>query len=107
MKLSRQEKLLGIITVIFIIVFFALSANSDETTSYIENPEISVSPYLIDINSADAAELDLLEGIGPAIAERIVEYRKAHGPFNEPDDICNVPGIGQSTFEAIKENITL
>ncbi len=105
MKLSRQEKLLSIITVIFVIVFFALSLHSNKTTSYIENPEVPASPYLININSAEPSELDMLEGIGPAIAERIVEYRNSHGPFNEPDDICNVRGISKTTFDAIKDCI--
>jgi competence ComEA-like helix-hairpin-helix protein len=62
---------------------------------------------LIDINTADAALLDTLPGIGPAYATRIVDYRSAHGPFARIEDIQNVSGIGPSTFADIKSLITV
>ena len=58
----------------------------------------------IDINRADAQELERLKGVGPAIAKRIIEYRQKHGRFMKPEDIMNVRGIGQKTFEKIKDN---
>jgi competence protein ComEA len=60
----------------------------------------------ININTAVLAELDSLPGIGPVMAERIVEYRQTHGPFVQPEDITNVPGIGPATFEEIRDLIT-
>ncbi|MCJ7667428.1 MAG: helix-hairpin-helix domain-containing protein [Anaerolineae bacterium] len=59
----------------------------------------------ININTATAAELESLPGIGPVLAQRIVDYRKANGPFATIEDIKNVSGIGEGIFEEIKELI--
>jgi competence protein ComEA len=61
----------------------------------------------VNINTATAAELETLPGIGPKTAETIVEYREANGPFKAIEDIMNVPGIGEGTFEKIKDGITV
>lgn len=61
----------------------------------------------ININTASAAELDALPGIGPGYAERIVAYRESHGPFATIEEIQNVPGIGPATFARIKDMITV
>lgn len=60
----------------------------------------------VNINTADAALLDTLPGIGPTYAARIVDYRTAHGPFSAIEDIQKVSGIGPSTFATIKPFIT-
>ncbi len=65
------------------------------------------SAGLVDINAADEAELQTLPGIGPALAERIVAYREAHGRFQYLYELTNVKGIGIATFEALQELITL
>jgi len=62
---------------------------------------------LVNINSADKSELDTLPGVGPALAERIIEYRQANGSFSDIDELKKVPGIGSSKFEKIKEKITI
>lgn len=59
----------------------------------------------ININTASAEELVKLKQIGPAYAERIIEYREAHGPFEKPEDIVNVTGIGVKTWELNKDVI--
>jgi competence protein ComEA len=61
----------------------------------------------VNINTASAAELDALPGIGPSYAERIVAYRESNGPFAQIEDIQNVPGIGPVTFEQIRDLITV
>ncbi len=60
----------------------------------------------VNINRAGVAELDTLPGIGPSIAQRICDYRELHGPFARIEDIMEVSGIGQVTFERIRELIT-
>ncbi len=61
----------------------------------------------ININSADVEELTELPGIGPSYARRIVEYRKEFGPFKKIEDLLNVRGIGDRTFEKIRDRITI
>ena len=56
----------------------------------------------LDINSATAKELQVLPGIGPKIAQRIVDYREAHGPFTSVDDLSKVKGIGAKKLEKIR-----
>ena len=63
------------------------------------------SAYGIDINSADKDELTALAGIGEKKAESIVSYREEHGDFIYPCEITNVDGIGEKTYEKIKNDI--
>lgn len=57
----------------------------------------------IDLNTASAAELDTLPGVGPSTAGKIVADREANGPFAAPEDLMRVSGIGPKKFEALKE----
>lgn len=59
----------------------------------------------ININTAEAGELDKLPGVGPAIAQKIVEYRTQQGKFKKVSDLLNVPGIGEKKFSKLKEQI--
>ncbi|MEW6286076.1 MAG: ComEA family DNA-binding protein [Chloroflexota bacterium] len=72
--------------------------------------QMTVSPAdadLVNINTASAAELETLPGIGPTIAQKIIEYREQNGPFLSTEDIINVSGIGPGTYERIKDLITV
>lgn len=55
----------------------------------------------IDINTADAATLEILPGVGPAIAARIVEERARAGPFTSPEDLTRVRGVGERTIRRL------
>ena len=56
----------------------------------------------VDLNTADAATLDTLPRIGPAMAQRIIDHREANGPFVSVDDLLAVSGIGSKTVEALR-----
>src|SRR5512138_284576 len=68
---------------------------------------IATTTDLININTASAAELDTLPGIGPTTAQKIIDYRTQNGPFLNAEDIINVSGIGPGTYERIKNLITV
>ena len=57
---------------------------------------------LVDINRADALALQMLPGVGPTLATRIVMHRKARGRFQEPAELLEVEGIGSKRFEKLK-----
>ena len=57
----------------------------------------------LDINTASAAELELIDGIGPVKAQRIIEYRAAHGPFAGVEELALINGISDETVQAAKE----
>lgn len=65
------------------------------------------SSNLININTADAKELEKIKGIGPALAERIIDYRTNNGAFKSIDEIKKVRGIGDKTFDKMKDQITV
>jgi comEA protein len=82
---------------------FAAEPSSDEPTT---SQSAKTLDGQVNINTASAAELELLPGVGPAIAQRIVDYRKEH-PFKERNQIMRVKGIGQKTFAKIKDYLTV
>lgn len=59
----------------------------------------------ININTADSTQLQELTGVGPATAEKIIDYRKQNGRFQSIEDIKNVSGIGDKTYEKLKDHI--
>lgn len=61
----------------------------------------------ININTASSEELQNLPGIGPAMSERIISYRKTEGGFSSIEELKNVSGIGEKTFEKLKEKVTV
>jgi len=61
----------------------------------------------ININTASAEELAQLTGVGQKKATKIIEFRETNGPFKQPEDFLEVPGIGPKTFEANKDRITV
>ena len=67
----------------------------------------SVSSGLININTATAAQLDTLPGIGPVLAQRIIDYRQANGPFTSLSQLMLVEGIGEKRLADILPLITI
>ena len=61
----------------------------------------------VNLNTASVSELEGLPGIGPSLAERIVEYREKNGPFSSVDELDNVEGIGPGKLKSLKERVTI
>jgi competence protein ComEA len=76
-------------------------SNNTSTT----NNTLSNSKRLININTADAELLDSIQGVGPTTAQNIINYRTNIGKFTKIEDIKNVTGIGDKTFEKLKGQI--
>lgn len=64
-------------------------------------------PGKVNLNTADAAALTTLDGVGEATAAKIIAYREENGPFKRIEDIKNVSGIGDKKYEAMKDSITV
>ena len=62
---------------------------------------------LVNVNKANAQELESIRGIGPMLAQRIIQFRETNGRFEHLEDLVKVPGIGQAKLERIKSQITL
>lgn len=105
MKLLFHEKILGAITLLFVMFIFITSLSQGQVLNVVTGSEESAVPYLINMNTADIAELDTLDGIGEKTAEAIIEYRGKHGAFKSKDELCEVSGIGTSTLDKIKDYI--
>lgn len=70
-------------------------------------PVCALGADKVNLNQATCDELTQLKGIGPATAQKIVDFREANGPFKRIEDLMKVKGIGPKIFENIREQITL
>lgn len=68
---------------------------------------VGISGGRININTADVTLLQQLTGVGPVTAQKIVDYREQNGKFQSIEDLKNVSGIGEKTFEKMKDDITI
>ena len=64
-------------------------------------------PQRVDLNRAPAWLLEALPGIGPALAQAIIDHRDEHGPFQRIEELKEVSGIGEATYEAIRDLVTV
>jgi len=95
------HKILATALVLFLIFGPLLARQSNRQSGS------ATAPVKININTATLEELQTLPRIGPAIAQRIIDYRKEHGPFKRIEDLLKVQGIGERVFEQIKDRITV
>jgi competence protein ComEA len=61
----------------------------------------------VNLNTASASQLEALPGIGPKMAQRIVEYRQKNGAFKKVEELMNVKGIGEKSFLKLKPQLTV
>lgn len=83
-----------------------LGSSSNSTSSY-QYKENSSNSGLININTADSTELQKLTGVGPSTAEKIISYRNSFGKFEKIEDLKSVSGIGDKTFEKLRDKICI
>lgn len=96
---------LGLLVVV-LALFAALPGPAGAVTTAPRETAASAGA-MVNINTASTEELNAIPGIGPALARRIVEYRKAHGPFAKVDDLLAVKGIGPKMLAKIRDRLTV
>lgn len=112
-KLTKTEIFSLALTGLFLLVVltvFAVGQSSREgisVTTWKKTDASETAPQKIDINAADEEQLQLLPGIGPVLAQRIVQWRQENGNYEIPEDLLAVEGIGLATLEAIRDMITI
>lgn len=116
-NVTKAEKVLLGLTAVFLCVLVGLyfhdARETDgervSVTTQKEVPQETLTPDFtpVNINTATAAELTELPGIGEKLAERIVEYRTVNGPFTSVEEIMEVDGIGEGKFSDLEGRITV
>lgn len=82
-----------------------INSNEQVNDTNSNSPNNNSSSNLININTATKEDLDTLPGIGPATAQKIIDYRQEHGNFSSIEDIKNVKGIGEAKFNKMQDKI--
>jgi competence protein ComEA len=90
--LNYSKIVVAVLVAVFTGMILVMSANSGDAGP-------------ININTASAEELTQLKGVGANQAAKIIEFREKNGPFKKPEDLMQVPRIGQKTFEKNKDLI--
>ena len=96
-----------IVTALTLMPWTTMAADkSTKTSGHTATVSATVgSEAKVNINTAGVKELATLDGIRPKLAERIVAYREAHGPFKKPEDLRKVDGVGKAVFERNRERV--
>ena len=118
--MERQEKggstyfFLALVTLAFLaaVLYLTSGANragrEDYTVQTERSTEEEIAPVrvLVNINTATAEELETVTGIGPVLAQAILDYRAEHGDFQTLDELLEVRGIGSAKLDAMRDEIT-
>jgi len=90
-----------------LLVILAMAAVSTVSLSAAEKQAAAGSDKLVNINTADAGQLEKLPQVGPKMALRILDFRKSNGSFKRPQDLMKVKGIGEKIFAKLQPLITI
>ena len=112
-KITKTEIGLLLLAVVFFLGMTTLHLTQQrmpeggyEVTTILRRSVEETAVEKVNINTADAEELETVPGIGEVLAQRILTYREEHGAFREAEELMNVEGIGNKTLETIRECIT-
>ena len=117
---KRQTRVLIAIALVFcalLIGYNAFYVPDASLESFVETDQLSgngeysmeaeESSEKIHLNTASLEDLDTLQGIGPALAQRIIDYREEYGGFFRVEELKEVKGIGEVLFEQIRDSVTV
>lgn len=110
-KISRTELALILLTAIFLVLLATVRWGGGTTgASYTIDTELGagqeeITVQKVDVNTAGLDELQTLPGIGPVLAQRIIDWRNAGGVFSVPEDLLEISGIGPATLDDIRDLI--
>jgi comEA protein len=99
--MTKNKKLLSLL------VILAMAVVSTVSLAAAEKQPVAGGDKLVNINSADAAQLIALPQIGPKMAQRILDFRKSNGNFKRTQDLMKVKGIGEKIFAKLQPLITI
>lgn len=107
----REKKVLSGVSMLLTGVLFMGVLSMLEPHKVFAAPKADVQveneAKVVNLNKATAEELQTLRGIGPALAERVIEFRNQNGPFKKLEDLMNVRGIGEAKFEKLRSQISI
>lgn len=109
-KLSKTGVFLLVLTALFLLSVGTVYLLTPRTvqgdyTVEAQAPVEKTDADKVNINTADADELETLPGIGPVLARRVIDWRTANGSFTCPEDLLQVSGIGQTTLDGLRDRI--
>lgn len=96
----------AVLPVLLVAGFHAQSASAQAASGAAAGKSGAPS-LVVNINTASAADLESLPGVGPKTAALIVEYRQKNGPFKKIEELMNVRGVGEKSFLKLKAQITV
>jgi len=105
MRTKYSHKTVTVFSVFFLLALtlhHGCSAHKSQTFLHRDSPLASVSPKAVNINTADANELQNIPGVGPVLAKKIIDHRDRYGPFRRPEDILIIDGISEKRFREFR-----
>lgn len=99
--MTKTKKMLALMVILTVTVLSTVSLYS------VEKPAAANGNKLVNINTADAGQLENLPRVGPKMAQRILDFRKSNGNFKRAQDLMKVKGIGEKVFAKLQPLITI
>src|SRR5467141_2100616 len=88
------------------VVLVAIVAAAGGVSPAASGSSVKEKPEPVDINSASAADLEKVPGLGPSLSRRIIEFRDKNGPYGTVEDLLKIQGIGEKSLSHFREYLT-